>query len=631
MAQAVADIRATLTPTYATRLLPDAAITVTPAGNVSLGLNISAATAWGEAGAPAVAVALWLAWANRTSSLFAAGAATASLSASIPPAFTMITLPAPTFPHCAALAGPLKLCWQLYPAGVRGSTAAALPVVALRAVWTGPRDAWWGVGWNTVAMRMAGSDAVVWEPVGNGTAVQVTMTPPAANGMLQSPTVTRLLPTDGGVWGASVVRPNATSTATTLTWWRSLACTTPYVGCSPLPATGGGLWVVYAFGGEGQSTLGRHSSSNAGGGAIDLATGTFAPETWLTWRIIVAHAIVMVAGWMVLFPLGIGIARYTRGIVTSRNEASPFWLTAHRVVQSIGLVLVVIGFILALAAVPSGRHFTAGHHWLGLLLVLWANAQPIMACLRPRKGGAGGGRWHRVWSACHRGGAVIAITLSVPTAFLGMLLRNTTLTPYVLLCLWLTLVVGLFAAVEGCARRCCPTAGSNVPRGKGGDRDGIGEMEMSPLSPRRPPPGSKPTPSNGAGGSGSSSNPERQRLANTLERLKFEPAAVDAESAGPRPSRPPTSGLAAALSLVRGQRSSIIRSAVAVADTDRIGDGSSIVVRMGASSNGEHDAGGGGGVRMHVTGTTTAASRVTSGHRRAAGATSHDGPVGARV
>ncbi len=48
----------------------------------------------------------------------------------------------------------------------------------------------------------------------------------------------------------------------------------------------------------------------------------------------------------------------------------PVWFQAHRYIQSSGLIVAIIGFILALSFVDKGSHFTKPHHKLGLAVMI---------------------------------------------------------------------------------------------------------------------------------------------------------------------------------------------------------------------------------------------------------------------
>jgi hypothetical protein len=61
----------------------------------------------------------------------------------------------------------------------------------------------------------------------------------------------------------------------------------------------------------------------------------------------------------------------------------PVWFQAHRIIQSTGLIVSIIAFIIALSMVPKGSHFTKLHHKLGLAVMILGILQPMNALIRP--------------------------------------------------------------------------------------------------------------------------------------------------------------------------------------------------------------------------------------------------------
>ncbi len=68
---------------------------------------------------------------------------------------------------------------------------------------------------------------------------------------------------------------------------------------------------------------------------------------------------------------------------TPQHKSPPLWFQAHRIIQSTGLILSIISFILALDMVPKGSHFTKVHHKLGLAVMILGILQPMNALIRP--------------------------------------------------------------------------------------------------------------------------------------------------------------------------------------------------------------------------------------------------------
>eukprot|EP00967_Tisochrysis_lutea_P000590 scaffold734_cov35-Tisochrysis_lutea.AAC.2 len=53
------------------------------------------------------------------------------------------------------------------------------------------------------------------------------------------------------------------------------------------------------------------------------------------------------------------------------------WFVIHGAMTVVGVLLALIGFIIALAMTPAGSHFNHGHEVVGLIIILVALTQPI--------------------------------------------------------------------------------------------------------------------------------------------------------------------------------------------------------------------------------------------------------------
>ena len=94
-----------------------------------------------------------------------------------------------------------------------------------------------------------------------------------------------------------------------------------------------------------------------------------------------AHGLLMTLAWGVLLPMGAVMPRTWRDALESKGA----WYKVHRTVQSLGVLLSVIGLIIAISFVPDGYHFDGLHKALGLVVSILALVQPAMAFLRPHK------------------------------------------------------------------------------------------------------------------------------------------------------------------------------------------------------------------------------------------------------
>jgi hypothetical protein len=88
----------------------------------------------------------------------------------------------------------------------------------------------------------------------------------------------------------------------------------------------------------------------------------------------------MFIAWGVFLPLGIFIARFTKTMKPGAKV--PVWFQYHRVIQTVGLCVAIIGFIMALTMV-DGDHFMRPHQRLGLAVMIMGLLQPMNALIRP--------------------------------------------------------------------------------------------------------------------------------------------------------------------------------------------------------------------------------------------------------
>lgn len=104
------------------------------------------------------------------------------------------------------------------------------------------------------------------------------------------------------------------------------------------------------------SGSGSGSGSNGSGSGSNNNGGTSLPLT-STERMIIAHGILCVIGFLFLLPLGALVARYFR---TSTNA----WFKAHQTIQSfLAGPIIIVGFSLGIASVANlgGDHFDSNH------------------------------------------------------------------------------------------------------------------------------------------------------------------------------------------------------------------------------------------------------------------------------
>ena len=209
---------------------------------------------------------------------------------------------------------------------------------------------------------------------------------------------------------------------------------------------------IWATGSPGQASLTQHSNDNRGAEAVVFATGQTSAVSDATYRLRIAHAVLMSSGWLALI-LGIMAARYTRDL-----QPKTTWFRLHRWMQSIGLLLVVCGFGLAVA-MTSGPHFQSRHAQLGLVIAAIALLQPVNAFFRPHPHPLNLRR--RLWSVGHKAAgyataacAVACIGLGIPLITRGMTSVMTILGYAILaVCCAVLAMVVLVLEIFLCDRR----------------------------------------------------------------------------------------------------------------------------------------------------------------------------------
>lgn len=172
----------------------------------------------------------------------------------------------------------------------------------------------------------------------------------------------------------------------------------------------------------------KHGST--GSLVINLSAGSGRADTSREKKII-AHGVLMALGWGVAIPVGALVARMLRHL-------GPVWFKAHRGVQSAGLVLVIVGFGVALGT--AKQHFQSGHAILGLVVILLGLLQPLNALVRPHPGTPN--RW--LFNLIHLGTGYSALVLSLINVFLGLKLANAVKGLVILAIVWYSLVVVAF-------------------------------------------------------------------------------------------------------------------------------------------------------------------------------------------
>lgn len=185
------------------------------------------------------------------------------------------------------------------------------------------------------------------------------------------------------------------------------------------------------------------------------------PPAWLIW-----HARAMVAGWSVVLPLGMLIARFfkvTPGQDWPRVLDNPLWWRWHVRGQSFGVALVTLGLALAFGRGVSVAPLASWHHRIGWLLAGIAWAQVVGGLLRGDKGGPTDARMRgdhydmtirrRVFERVHKTLGWMAPPLAVVATAMGLWLADTPRWMPLLLALWWLSIAAAFVVMEASGRR----------------------------------------------------------------------------------------------------------------------------------------------------------------------------------
>ena len=161
-----------------------------------------------------------------------------------------------------------------------------------------------------------------------------------------------------------------------------------------------------------------------GGLEYEIPVMVLKGETSLTRKILI-HGALMMIGWGFLLPSGVIIARL------AKHRPASLWFRAHTIVQSIGLAVVIIGWIIALQnfsafKTKGGASLSYPHAVCGMITMVLGILQPINALMRPHppKDGDVKSIIRYTWELVHKGLGYCVLILAVATIVMG-----TTIVP----------------------------------------------------------------------------------------------------------------------------------------------------------------------------------------------------------
>lgn len=136
---------------------------------------------------------------------------------------------------------------------------------------------------------------------------------------------------------------------------------------------------------------------------------------------LIGHVVCMCLSWGCLLPLGVVWAHYLRQS-TYKPKGVPVWFYGHRMLQSIGVVLQLLGLVFIIIWKKSA-HFKLPHEIIGLVVVLLGTLQPLNAQLRHLKAvghpGPDAGPFRKAWEFLHKGSGYVAVFLGIVNVIYG--------------------------------------------------------------------------------------------------------------------------------------------------------------------------------------------------------------------
>lgn len=136
-------------------------------------------------------------------------------------------------------------------------------------------------------------------------------------------------------------------------------------------------------------------------------------------NVFLVHGVLMIIGWGLLLPSGAIIAKFGR----HRGDS---WFMAHRICQILGLIIALIGFVIALnnsqaLGDTNSKTLNYPHAIMGVTVMAMGLAQPLNAFVRPHDKPKGEKKTTTriVWEVVHKGFGWSAIFLAVVTISFG--------------------------------------------------------------------------------------------------------------------------------------------------------------------------------------------------------------------
>lgn len=178
--------------------------------------------------------------------------------------------------------------------------------------------------------------------------------------------------------------------------------------------------IIWALGPDGNYPPNLMQHTSQGSFVVSFRGGEVAaPELSELQKQKRAHGLLMTVSWGFLLPAGAVIAKFFK-------HKAPLWFHCHRAFQVLGLLIALVGWIIALVNFKPLGNSTSdnvnNHGAVGIVVMVLGLLQPLNAVIRPHatKPGEQKTMPRFLWECLHKGSGWLAIALSVWVISLGI-------------------------------------------------------------------------------------------------------------------------------------------------------------------------------------------------------------------
>ncbi|MQM14285.1 hypothetical protein Taro_047215 [Colocasia esculenta] len=153
--------------------------------------------------------------------------------------------------------------------------------------------------------------------------------------------------------------------------------------------------------------------------SIDYVTGQISTSNGGWSALQTAHGAVSLAGWGVLLPIGMLVARYFKGW-------EPAWFYAHASIQTLAFGLGIAGVVTGFLLENDVSKNVSAHKGLGIGILALAALQVTALLLRPKKES----KHRKYWNWYHHNAGRLALAGAITNIFYGLSLVGQDTTPW---------------------------------------------------------------------------------------------------------------------------------------------------------------------------------------------------------